>query len=72
MKKELRLFVWTGFNPDYSGGLAFAIAETEVQARLLIKKKFRSENWNLKPRSWGTLQILPLDAEVARYVSGGS
>ena len=71
MSNKLKLFVWTGFHPDYSGGLAFAIAETEAQARLIIKKKFRSENCNLKPRAWGTLQVIPLDAPVSFYVSGG-
>ena len=29
----LRLFVWDGFCPDYTSGLAFAIAEDETDAR---------------------------------------
>ena len=36
---ELFLFVWDKFCPDYTGGLAFAIAETLEKAQYLIKKK---------------------------------
>lgn len=67
MKQKLKLFVWTDFNPDWSGGLAFAIAKDEADARnLVIKAKGYS------PYDWGTLEILPLNKETAFCVSGGS
>jgi len=64
---KLKLFVWTEFQPDYSGGLAFAIAETEAQAREMIEKDY---SWGVS--EWGTLQILPLNTPIAFQVSGGS
>lgn len=36
---KLRLFVWTGFCPDYTSGLAFAIAKDETDARKQIEKE---------------------------------
>ena len=38
MKKRLRLFVWNNDQVlvDYSSGVAFALAENEVQARNLL------------------------------------
>lgn len=32
-KQLLRLFVFDGFSPDYTGGIAFAIARDETDAR---------------------------------------
>ena len=66
MKTKLRLFIWTGFCPDYSGGLAFAIAKDETDARKLIKKEMADE-----PYEWGELEIKPLTYRIARSVSGG-
>jgi len=63
---KLRLFIWTEFCPDYTSGLAFAIAKDETDARKQVTKKF---GW--EPYQWGTLEIRPLDKRVARCVSGG-
>lgn len=64
---ELKLFVWTEFEPDYTDGLAFAIAETEEEAKeLVIKEKYGSV-----PRKWGNLEILSLNEKTARSVEGG-
>jgi hypothetical protein len=61
----LSLYVWTEFAPDYTDGLAFAIAEDETQARSLVQRT------GLDPHDWGILQVLPLDAPAAFAVSGG-
>jgi hypothetical protein len=61
----LSLYVWTGFAPDYTDGLAFAIAEDESKARSLVEKT------GYDPHDWGTLQILPIDGPVAFAVAGG-
>ena len=63
---KLRLFVWTGFCPDYTSGLAFAIAKDETDARKLIEKERGHE-----PDSWGALKIFPLTKRIARSVAGG-
>lgn len=64
--KKLKLFVWTGFCPDYKGGLAFSIAENEVEAKELVEKSY-----GLPVYTWGELEIRRLDHRVARCVSGG-
>jgi hypothetical protein len=70
MKKEtkcvLRLFVWTNFSPDYSGGLAVAIAKDETEAKKQIEKKRGFAVYD-----WGTLKIYPLTRRMAESVSGG-
>ncbi len=68
MKNEkLKLFIWTNFSPDWSGGLAFAIAKNEAGARFLIEKEYGFE-----PTEWGDLEIRSISEPVARLVSGGS
>jgi hypothetical protein len=65
MKQKLKLYVWTEFCPDYTGGLAFAIARDETQARKLIEKERGLKVWE-----WGTLTIYPIKP-IAKCVSGG-
>lgn len=65
--RKLKLFVWTGFCPDYNGGLAFAVAEDEVEARELIEKEMKSEAYE-----WGDLEIRELNCKSSAYVYGGS
>lgn len=66
MKSKLKLFVWTEFCPDYSSGLAFAIAKNEADARKQIEEKrgFRTSEW-------GTLTIHLLTRRFSEAVSGG-
>jgi hypothetical protein len=66
-KLKLQLYVWTGFCPDYSSGLAFAIAEDVTQAAQLI-----IEARGFAPHDWGTLTVRPLDQPYAQCVSGGA
>lgn len=65
-KARLKLFVWTGFSPDYTSGLAFAIAKDETEARELIKQ---THGYN--PSKWGELEICSLNKRTAYSVSGG-
>lgn len=62
----MKLFVWTGFSPDYTGGLAFAIAKDESDAREQIIKQH-----GYNPHDWGTLTIHRTDRRVAKACSGG-
>jgi len=66
MEANLRLFVWTEFCPDYSSGLAFAIAKDETDARKLIERQRGYEVF-----TWGKLNIYPLTRRIAQSVSGG-
>ena len=66
MSKKLKLFIWTGFSPDYSDGLAFAIAHDETEAKKLVEA-YRGFGVS----EWGTLEVRRLDYRVARCVSGG-
>ena len=62
----MKLFIWTGFSPDYTSGMAFAIAKDESEARKLIEK-----HRGFKVYDWGELEVRPLNRKVARSVSGG-
>ncbi len=66
MKPKRKLYVWTDFCPDYSGGLAFAIAASEKSAKQLIMK-----NQGYEVYDWGTLTVHPLSRAVAFSVTGG-
>jgi len=66
MKTKLKLYIWKDFNPDYTGGLAFAIAKDETDARKLIEKEMGFSIYD-----WGELEVKPLLRRIARAVSGG-
>ncbi len=70
---RLKLFIWTDFCPDYTGGLAFAIAENEIEAKKLIIKELEKYGGFIQEESsgWGTLEMKPLTRKVARCVEGG-
>jgi len=63
--KELKLFIWTGFARDYTGGLAFAIAKNETEARAMVKST------QAYIGNWGELEIVPVNLSIARSVCGG-
>jgi len=65
--KKLKLFVWTEFCPDYSGGLAFALARDETDARKLVEN-----DRGMSVYEWGELHIYPATKRHAESVSGGS
>ena len=64
---ELKLFIWTEFCPDWTDGLAFAIAKSEKEAKKLVEKERRCNVYE-----WGNLNIYPLNKKIAKSVSGGS
>lgn len=66
MKTKLKLFVWTKFCPDYTSGLAFAVAHDETEARKLI-----IETRGYNPDDWGKLSVHRLDRRIAYSVGGG-
>lgn len=66
MINEKQVFIWREFMPDYSDGLAFAIAETESEARKLI-----IEELGYNPSDWGPIIVKTLDEKVAFACCGG-
>jgi len=64
---KLKLYVWTGFAPDWTDGLAFAIAKTEKEARKLIIAEYGMSTYD-----WGDLEIRDLKEPCAYFVTGGS
>ena len=66
MKTKLKLYIWKDFCPDYTSGLAFAIAKDETDARKLIE-----EEMGFTIYDWGELEVKPLSRRIARAVSGG-
>lgn len=72
MKPKLKLYIWTGFQPDYTGGLAVAIAESEREARefVCIAKNTKNCTWSEDEITWGELEVREL-SKYAICVSGG-
>jgi len=65
----MKLFIWTNFCSDYTEGLAFAIAETEEQARRLVALEVYGETGG-EPYSWGDLEVRDLNTPIAKQVMG--
>lgn len=64
--KKMKLFVWTGFSPDYTNGLAFAVApDLETAMDMVIKER----GFNVS--EWGALEIHNCTDQIAFCVSGG-
>lgn len=78
MKRKLKLYVWTGFQTDYTEGLAVAIARDEKQARKKVaeayctwaKDKETLTRW-AQQADWGTLTVYPLNKPQAYAICGG-
>lgn len=63
--KKLKLYVWHGFQPDYSGGLAFAIAYTKAEAKAAVEKVYG------RVEEWGKLRVHRIEAGRAETIGGG-
>lgn len=66
METTLHLYIWNGFCPDYTNGLAVAIAKSRAEAERLVEAEHGGEVWQ-----WGELEVHPLNKPVAACVSGG-
>ena len=64
---ELRLYVWPECAPDYTHGLAFAIATSEDEAVEMITQRM---GWD--PEEWGPLEMHPVDSPIGFGESGGA
>lgn len=63
----MKLYVWTDFCPDYTSGLAFAIADSVEEAQKMIVDQRGFDVYE-----WGTLTVHDLNVKIAACVSGGS
>jgi hypothetical protein len=69
---ELKLYVWTDFCPNWTEGLAFAIAETVGEAKQLVEAEHGLiVGVDGCVQDWGTLTIRDLDQKRAWCVEGG-
>lgn len=66
MSEELKLYVWEEFCPDYSDGLAVAIASTMEEAQEEVQKIL-----GFTAYEWGPVQVFPI-GKKAFCVTGGS
>lgn len=64
-KTKLKLFVWTDFCPDYTSGLAVALAPNTETAMKMIK-----EQRGYEP-TWGELHVHNVNDQTAYSVAGG-
>lgn len=64
-ESKLKLYIWKSFD-WLDEGLAFAIAETEEEAKALILKERKGHTIT----HWGTLEVVPI-SKCARYITGG-
>ena len=63
----MNLYVWDEFAPDWSDGLAFAIAPSLERARELVEIEC-----GYSPSDWGPYTEYPVDEETAEACTGGS
>jgi len=64
---EKRIYVWHEFAPDFSNGLAVALAASELEARRLVVERLR-----FTPADWGPLTTLTVNAGAEAWaVTGG-
>ncbi len=66
-RRKVQLYVWTDFCPDYTSGIAFALAHDEEEARTLIRCAHGDE-----PGEWGSLTVHDANKIVGYCVSGGA
>lgn len=64
--QKLKLFIWHEFAPDYTGGLAIAIAKDEQEARAMV-----IADMGYDPSDWGHLEVRRVDRRTAAWVTGG-
>lgn len=71
-RKKLKLFVWEGVLADYSSGIAFALAYSVDEARMLVLKKLGYDS-NTPKRLLTEFDSEPLICETpeAFYKYGG-
>lgn len=67
----MKLYVWTEFEPEYTPGLAFAIADNVDEARELVKRKFR-EQFKFDANNFGSVEEFELTEKIAFARCGGA
>ena len=68
-ENKMQLYVWDQFAPDYSDGLAFAIAESLSDAQVLVAG---DDPFQIPVSDWGPVTIHDLDKPFFKSVTGGS
>ena len=66
-KKKLQVYVWEGFSPDWTGGLAVAVASSLEEAQALVIQS----NDGCRPKDWGAVSIHALTPCAFSLGGGG-
>ena len=66
-KKKLQIYVWEGFSPDWTGGLAVALASSLEEAQALVIQS----NGGCCPKDWGVVSIHSLGPCAFSLGGGG-
>jgi hypothetical protein len=67
---KLKLYVWEDFRPDWTEGLAFAIAENIEEAEQILFEKMGVEKDSTGMEYWGAAKEFPIK-KIGFYVNGG-
>ena len=62
--RKLKLYVWDKWSPNYTDGMAFAIAESVEEAQSLIREQGDT-------CTWGPVQEFELESGIAFICYGG-
>jgi hypothetical protein len=74
---SVNLYYWPEFGGDYTPGIAFAIAETEQQAKKIVVQQYYLETGNSDDDKYvlslfdSEAIILPVESGIGRYCLGG-
>lgn len=73
----MNLYYWPKFGCEYTCGIAFAVADTEEQAKEIITQQYYSEtdvsddDKFVQGLFQSEVEILPVEAGTGRYCLGG-
>ena len=73
----MNLYYWSEFGCDHTCGVAFAVAETEQQAREIIMQRYYAETGSSDDDEFvqalfqSEVEVLPVEVGTGRYCLGG-
>ena len=66
----MKLYIWNECDSNYTSGIAFAIAESEEEARKLVEEDYRKNGGYLYPSLRG-LSVHSISKRIGRAEPGG-
>ena len=65
MEKNRRIFIWKNFEPLYNAGFAIAIANSEEEAKQMVRNDYGRDI-----AVWGELEVLSIKQNFCYAVGG--